>query len=110
MAAGGGWCGAKSARSGGAFEPAGGRGPSAVSGPASSTWVMWEARAADGRTDELLAWVLQQTSEPGQVYASEDRVVAIYPANLSETSAARAGPPSELLARPAYQWEFERIR
>jgi hypothetical protein len=71
---------------------------------------MWEARAAEGRTAELLAWVLQTAAEPAQVYASEDRVVAIYPANSSITSAALVEPPGELLARPAHQWEFERVR
>jgi hypothetical protein len=71
---------------------------------------MWEARAADGRTAELLAWVLQTAAEPAQVYASEDRVVAIYPVNFSVTVTGLSQPPAELLARPAYQWEFERVR
>jgi hypothetical protein len=85
-----------------------------VTNPVAGVWVMWEARAAEGRKAELLAWVLQQTGvqpgEPGQVYASEDRVVAIYPANSGATFAALTEPPTELLARPAYQWEFERVR
>jgi hypothetical protein len=83
--------------------------PLSAAGPVNS-WVMWEARAGEGRTAELLAWVLQQAAEPAQVYASEDRVVAIYPANSSVTSAGLAGAPAELLARPAYQWEFVRVR
>jgi hypothetical protein len=73
-------------------------------------WVMWEARASVGRTSELLAWVLREAAEPAQVYASEDRVVAIYPANARETTAALTNAPGELLTRPAYQWEFERVR
>ena len=73
-------------------------------------WVMWEARASAGRTSELLAWVLREAADPAQVYASEDRVVAIYPANAAVTTAALAKAPDELLTRPAYQWEFERVR
>ena len=73
-------------------------------------WVMWEARAAVGRISELLGWVLEEAAEPAQVYTSEDRVVVIYPANASVTTAALAKAPPKLLTRPAYEWEFERVR
>jgi len=69
---------------------------------------MWEARAADGRTAELLAWVLDQAPADSQVYRSADRVVVIDPTG---TVAARlAGPPAGLLARPAHAWDFEPVR
>jgi len=69
---------------------------------------MWEARAADGRTAELLAWVLDQAPADSQVYRSADRVVVIDPTG---TVAARlAGPPAGLLARPAHAWDFEAVR
>jgi hypothetical protein len=73
-------------------------------------WVMWEARATAGRTPELLAWVLQNADRTAQVYVSEDRVVAICPVNASATEGVLLEPPAELLGRPAYQWEFARIR
>jgi hypothetical protein len=69
---------------------------------------MWEARAADGRTAELLAWVLDQAPADSQVYRSADRVVVIDPTG---TVAGRlAGPPAGLLARPAHAWDFEAVR
>jgi hypothetical protein len=77
-----------------------------MTGSPAGGWVMWEARAADGRAAQLLQWALEQAIEDAQVYASADRVVVIHPV----ASSALASPPAELLARPAYQWEFERVR
>jgi len=69
---------------------------------------MWEVRAADGRTVELLAWVLDRVPADSQVYRSADRVVVIGP---SGTIADRlADPPAGLLARPAQAWDFESVR
>lgn len=64
---------------------------------------MWEAVAATGRLDELVAWVMQHAAEAAQVYRSaEDRVVVIDP-----TGSGPPDAPSELLARPAHSWDFE---
>jgi hypothetical protein len=81
-----------------------------MTAPPSPSWVMWEARAAEGRTQDLLAWALAQAGPGAQVYISADRVVVIYPVTISAASPGLSEPPSELLARPAYQWEFERVR
>jgi hypothetical protein len=77
-----------------------------MTGASPGTWVMWEARAAEARTEDLLGWALKQAGDGAQVYASVDRVVVIHPTS----SPALPSPPPELITRPAYQWEFERVR
>jgi hypothetical protein len=67
-----------------------------------SRTLMWEAKAADGRTDALLAWTLQHAAPDAQVYRSADgRVVVIDP-----TDTEPGDPPAELLARPPHAWRF----
>jgi hypothetical protein len=68
---------------------------------------MWEARAADGRIDELVAWVLGSAAPEAQVYrsaAGEPRVVVIDPSGRGVGDA-----PAGLLARPAHRWDFEPV-
>ena len=67
--------------------------------------VMWEAKAADGHADELLAHVLAHIPDGAQVYRSSDRVVVIDP-----TGHGVPEPPAGVVARPSHVWEFERIR
>jgi hypothetical protein len=69
------------------------------------TWVMWEAKAAEGQVDRLLAWLLSHAPEGAQVYRSADRVVLI-----AELSAPLDEPPPPLLARPPHAWNFDRVR
>ena len=69
---------------------------------------MWEARAAEGRTAELLAWVLDQAPADSQVYRSADRVVVIDPTGTITDRLAE--PPAGLLARAAQAWDFEPVR
>jgi hypothetical protein len=69
--------------------------------------IMWEAKAADGRVDELLAFVLAAADPSAQVYRSagpEPRVVVIDP-----TGRGIADVPSELVARPPHAWPFEPV-
>ena len=71
------------------------------------TTLMWEARAADGRLDELIADVLGRADPSAQVYrsvAGEPRVVVIDP-----TGHGVGGVPAELLARPAHEWAFQPV-
>ena len=64
--------------------------------------LMWEAKAADGRADDLVAWVRQHAAPAAQIYCSPDeRVVVIDPADTDLPDA-----PPELLARPAHAWRF----
>ena len=81
-----------------------------------ATTTMWEVRAAEGRMDELVAWVRAEVlggpaaSVAGcttELYAAaDDRVVMI---------ATAASPPqlpdapAELVRRPAHQWRFRRL-
>jgi hypothetical protein len=68
---------------------------------------MWEARAADGRLDDLVEHVLARADPSAQVYRSggdEPRVVVIDP-----TGRGIGDVPGELLARPAHAWTFEPV-
>ena len=71
------------------------------------TTLMWEARAADGRLDELIAEVLGRADPSAQVYrsvAGEARVVVIDPSGRGVGDV-----PAELLARPAHEWAFQAV-
>jgi hypothetical protein len=72
---------------------------------------MWEARAADGQLDELLAWVSWRMDPAAQVYrsrAGDPRLVVIDPSGTA--AEALAQPPAHLLARPPHAWNFEEVR
>ena len=71
-----------------------------------NSWVMWEARAAAGQLEALLAWAERHASTGAQIYRSADRVVIIE----EETAAVLPEPPSALLARAPFAWPFERVR
>jgi hypothetical protein len=78
--------------------------------------VMWEARAAAGRGEDLLAWVREQ-KVPGEpvrqevLRAPQDRVLVItwwdaeYHAELPELP----DPDGDLVARPVHRWRFEQV-
>ncbi len=67
--------------------------------------VMWEAKAAPERVDELLAHVLAHADPSAEVYRSRDgRVVVIDP-----TGRGLDDVPPELLARPPHAWPFEPV-
>ncbi len=66
---------------------------------------MWEARAADGRTDALLAHVLARVGPSAQVYRNATHVVVIDP-----NGRGLGDVPADLLARPPHAWTFEPVR
>ena len=66
---------------------------------------MWEAKAAPGRLDDLVAWAVRAAPADAQVYRSaDDRVVVIDP-----SGSRLPEPPAELMARPAHSWDFEPV-
>lgn len=76
--------------------------------------LMWEARAAEGRGPELLAWARQQALDPAPLRretlrAPGDRVLVItwwdapYEAELPELPE----PDPELVRRAVHRWRFE---
>ncbi|MET7473073.1 hypothetical protein ABZT17_01730 [Streptomyces sp. NPDC005648] len=78
--------------------------------------LMWEARAAEGRGAELLAWARAQKlpSRPLRretFRASQDRVLVItwwdasYDAELPELPE----PTGELVSRAVHRWRFESV-
>ncbi len=71
------------------------------------TTLMWEARAADGRIDDLVEHLRAHTDPDAQIYRSvglDERVVVI-------DSAGRgiADVPSGLLARAPHTWSFTEV-
>jgi hypothetical protein len=70
------------------------------------TTVMWEARAAPGRADELIAWAVANAPAGAEVYRSADGRVVV----IDGTGAGLPDPPAGLLARPAHAWRFEPVR
>ncbi|MDJ0383429.1 hypothetical protein [Streptomyces sp. G-G2] len=86
-----------------------------------TTAVMWEARAVDGRGGELLEWARAQVlaREPvrREVFrAPQERVLVI---TWWQTGPAGAGespelpelpePAADLIARPVHRWRFESV-
>lgn len=68
---------------------------------------MWEARAAAGRTDELVAWVRAAVAGlRAEVYRSAERVVVL----LHDPVGGLPDPPADLVARSPHAWDFERVR
>lgn len=78
--------------------------------------LMWEARAAAGRGEDLLAWVRGQAilGEPVRreiLRAPQDRVLVItwwdapYDAELPELPE----PEGELVSRAVHRWRFEQV-
>ncbi|MEU2561719.1 hypothetical protein ABZ626_20625 [Streptomyces longispororuber] len=81
-----------------------------------SVALMWEARAAEGRGEELLAWARAQELAAAPVRretfrAPADRVLVVTwwdaapDAELPELPA----PPEELVARAPHRWRFESV-
>ncbi|MEV0097394.1 hypothetical protein [Streptomyces sp. NPDC050738] len=81
-----------------------------------SVALMWEARAAEGRGAELLAWARAQVlaAEPVRrefFRAPQDRVLVItwwdagYDADLPELPE----PAAELIMRAVHRWRFEAV-
>ncbi len=67
---------------------------------------MWEARAASGRADELLDFVLERAAAGAAVYRSEDDRVVV----IDDAGGGPPDPPPDLLARSAHRWRFTRVR
>ena len=66
---------------------------------------MWEARAAAGRIEELVAHAVAGTDAAAQIYRSaDDRVVVI-----DVTGRGPGDVPAELMSRPPHVWMFDRV-
>jgi hypothetical protein len=63
---------------------------------------MWEAKAADGRADELLTWTLAHAPTDADVYRSADGRIVV----IDGTGTGLPDAPGQLLARPAHVWRF----
>ncbi|GAA4670991.1 hypothetical protein GCM10023347_26000 [Streptomyces chumphonensis] len=79
-----------------------------------TTALMWEARAAEGRGTELLAWARAQTLDPAPVRretytAPGDRVLVITHWEGPGPFGELPDPPAGLLHRPVHRWRFTRV-
>jgi hypothetical protein len=77
---------------------------------------MWEARAAEGRGAELLAWVRAQELTPRPLRretfaADEDRVLVItwWPANHPDPLPELPDPDADLVRRGVHRWRFTSV-
>ncbi|MEU2710936.1 hypothetical protein [Streptomyces sp. NPDC007205] len=78
--------------------------------------LMWEARAADGRGAELLAWAREQrlAEEPLRretFRAPQDRVLVItwWDASYDAELPQLPDPGAELVTRAVHRWRFESV-
>jgi hypothetical protein len=69
------------------------------------TTLMWEAKAADGRAADLLAWALDHADPDADVYRSSDGRVVV----IDSTGHAMPDVPADLVARPPHVWPFEHV-
>ncbi|KJY46738.1 MULTISPECIES: hypothetical protein [Streptomyces] len=80
--------------------------------------LMWEARAAAGRGNELLEWARSQVlaREPVRrelLRAPQDRVLVVTWWEAAEGVAAELPelpePAADLITRPVHRWRFESV-
>ncbi|AEW96006.1 MULTISPECIES: hypothetical protein [Streptomycetaceae] len=78
--------------------------------------LMWEARAAEGRGPELLAWARgrRPAGRPlrHEVFAApDDRVLVItwWPGGYAAEVPELPEPPGELVRRAVHRWRFESL-
>ncbi|MEV0177826.1 hypothetical protein AB0I54_00770 [Streptomyces sp. NPDC050625] len=81
-----------------------------------SVALMWEARATEGRGEDLVTWVRSQELPASPLRretfrAPEDRVLVITwwdtPQNADLPELPE--PPSDLTSRPVHRWRFESV-
>nr|WP_203643668.1 hypothetical protein [Streptomyces sp. SID14478] len=77
---------------------------------------MWEARAVDGRGEELLAWakaqVLEREPERRETFrAPQDRVLVItwWDADYADVLPELPEPDGRLVTRAVHRWRFETV-
>jgi len=67
--------------------------------------LMWEAKAAAGRTDDLVAWAAATAAPDADVYRSTDGRVVV----IDGTGQGLPDAPPELVARAPHVWSFEPV-
>jgi hypothetical protein len=78
--------------------------------------LMWEARAPEGRGEELLAWARRQRTSRVPLRREtfrgpQDRVLVItwWDADLDAELPELPEPDGELVTRPVHRWRFEAV-
>lgn len=72
------------------------------------TVLMWEARAAEGRLDDLVAYADEHAHPSALIFRSgepDPRVVVVDP-----SGGGLGDVPDELVARPPHEWPFQAVR
>jgi hypothetical protein len=70
------------------------------------TTLMWEAVAAAGKVDDLVAWAVAHAPPEAKVYRSADNRVVI----IDPSGTPLPAPPEDLVARAPHTWDFEPVR
>ncbi len=79
----------------------------------STVAAMWEARAADGRGAELLAWAREEAvpalagAARVELFSAPGERVLLIGWWEATAPVAVPDPPAALLARPAHRWSFD---
>ncbi|MFI9175651.1 hypothetical protein [Streptomyces lincolnensis] len=78
--------------------------------------LMWEARAREGRGEELLAWARERELAPAPLRREtfrgpQDRVLVItwWDADLDAELPELPEPDGELVMRAVHRWRFEAV-
>lgn len=67
--------------------------------------LMWEAKAADGRTDDLVSWAAATAPPAADLYRSADGRVVV----IDATGQGLPDAPPDLVARAPHVWSFEPV-
>jgi hypothetical protein len=67
--------------------------------------LMWEAKATDGRSDDLVVWALAHAQPDADVYRSADGRVVV----IDATGQGLPDAPPDLVARAPHVWSFEPV-
>ncbi|TXS05755.1 hypothetical protein EAO73_06555 [Streptomyces sp. col6] len=82
------------------------------------TALMWEARAAEGRGDDLLDWARARAAELPRIplrsellRAPQDRVLVItwWRGGYADELPELPEPDQDLVTRPVHRWRFESL-
>jgi hypothetical protein len=67
--------------------------------------LMWEAKAAPGRAEDLVAWAVTAADPGADIYSSADGRVVV----IDRGGHPMPDAPPDLLARPPHVWPFRQV-
>jgi len=73
--------------------------------PSDQQTVMWEAKAAPGRDEDLLTFALAHAHPDADLYRSPDGRIVV----IDRTGTGLPEAPDDLVARPVHVWRFDPV-